>query len=279
MTKTAAIQLPKIMENFFIDPKIPYAELRYTVQSNRVFKPHLHERISIGAVAQGQVIFTCSGDNHILKPGSLALINPEIMHSCNTGANLCRSYYMLYLDVEYALKVQQSLWQTTTFQAMQSPLLVHPELYTKYIAAMDQLLDPGMDTLGKEQLLASLTGEIFLLVCLKGEETKPAADSLETFKNLLSSKLENDITLDQIARQLDANPYTLLRQFKAAYGVTPHAYRMNCRIEKSRTLLQQGMDITDTALLCGFFDQSHFHKAFKAATTVTPKEYQVNFLQ
>ena len=47
----------------------------------------------------------------------------------------------------------------------------------------------------------------------------------------------------------------------------------------SRALLRQGRDIADVALACGFFDQSHFHRYFKAMTTVTPQEYRINFLQ
>lgn len=54
---------------------------------------------------------------------------------------------------------------------------------------------------------------------------------------------------------------------------------MNCRIEQAKEFLREGRDITDTALECGFFDQSHFHRHFKAMTTVTPQEYRVNFIQ
>lgn len=54
--------------------------------------------------------------------------------------------------------------------------------------------------------------------------------------------------------ELAANPYTLLRQFKQAIGITPHAPRMNCHIEGARTLLQNGMEISEVALACGFFD-------------------------
>lgn len=267
------------MERFFKDPKIPYAEFRYSQRSSRVFKPHLHARLSIGAVDQGQVTFHLPDRDYILCPGALALINPDTLHSCNAGHEQARSYYMLYLDMDYCLNIQQSLWKAETFQPMQIALLHDRQIYESYIKALDQLFDPEMATLEKEQILANLTGEILLLACSRKDDPAPTSQHLEDFKLLLSTNLADDITLNQLADHLRVNPFTLLRQFRSTYGVTPHAYRLNCRIEKARTLLQQGMDIADTALECGFFDQSHFHKAFKAATTVTPKEYQVNFLQ
>jgi AraC-like DNA-binding protein len=39
------------------------------------------------------------------------------------------------------------------------------------------------------------------------------------------------------------------------------------------------MDVVDVAYNCGFFDQSHLNRCFKAMTTVTPYQYRVNFIQ
>lgn len=189
---------------------------------------------------------------------------------------------MLYLDVQWCLQIQKSLWNIETFRPTAYTCLEDATLHNQYIDAMENLMNPGVHLIDKEQLLLDLTAAIFKKsVLLPGDfqHHDPYTGKIKRLKELLASDLDKELTLDGLARQISANPYTMLRLFKAKTGITPHAFRTNCRIEQARKFLQQGLAIAEVALRCGFFDQSHLHRHFKAMTTLTPKAYQVNFIQ
>lgn len=263
---------------FFRHPALPFAECRYSKESHRHYKPHMHKAFCIAAIEKGEVDYLVAGELARLRPGGIGLINPQTLHACNPDTACQRTYFMLFLDENWCLKLQQAMWGVKTFSPAVTHLLADEPLFDRCLGAMKALVAEG-DLLEKEQLLVETAEAVFQKACRPGETQTAQPLMIDQARQLLESDLDQDLTLGQAASELGANPYTLLRQFKAATGLTPHAFRLNCRIERAKKLLQQGMEISQVALESGFFDQSHFHRHFKAMTTLTPKAYQVNFIQ
>jgi len=264
---------------FFKNHFLPFAELRFSQSSTASFKPHMHQTLGVGAVYNGEVLYDVNGKKAILAPGSLVVINPETLHTCNPANETGRSYCMLHLDTDWCFQVQRSMWEIKQFVEVEKIRIDDALLYEQYCKTVEHLMDDNSHLQANEQMLFDLVCDVFSVACSPQVIKKERTDNIEKLKKILSADLQNDYTLDSLAEELCVNPYTLIRSFKAVTGITPHAYRMNCRIEHARALLRQGVDIAETALECGFFDQSHFHRHFKAMTTVTPKEYRVNFIQ
>ena len=81
-------------------------------------------------------------------------------------------------------------------------------------------------------------------------------------------------SLVELARMAHMSRYQLIRAFRTATGMTPHAYQLNIRINQARDWLRQGAELADIAYRLGFADQSHFQRIFKAHAGVTPGLYR-----
>ena len=83
------------------------------------------------------------------------------------------------------------------------------------------------------------------------------------------------LSTDTLARISKMSASTFRRMFAKVMETTPGAYVNTIRINHARKLLS-GNDKTIEAISveCGFYDQSHFEKAFKRERGMTPGEYR-----
>lgn len=142
----------------------------------------------------------------------------------------------------------------------------------------DTLFDPGRTILEKEQsLVETLTQIIFPSLQLKQVEEKLYLQ--QHLKHLvdLIVQYEHFLSLEQLSAQSGISRYAIIRLFKRNFGLTPHAFQLNLRINQARDRLKSGSSVVDIAYDLGFSDQSHFHRVFKSLTGVTPKQYQSGF--
>ncbi len=59
--------------------------------------------------------------------------------------------------------------------------------------------------------------------------------------------------------------------FRNTFGLPPHSWRQLQRVRLAKSLLADELiPLTDIAARCGFADQAHFTRAFKACTDTTP---------
>jgi AraC-like DNA-binding protein len=267
-----------VRERFFMHPDIPHAEVRCSRESERRYRPHIHSTYCIGAIDEGEVAYRVGGRVEALRKGSLAVIGPEVLHSCNPADSRGRSYYALFLDAEWCERLRRSLFRCESPGPVESVLLEGGSLFRRFVELLESLMRTG-DSAGKGRALADLAGEIFLRAGRSLGEDEHRLERVGLIKSRLSAGLDESVSLRQLALDLGENPYTLLRRFKAATGMTPHAYRLNRRIEQARRLLREGWEPARAALECGFFDQSHLHRHFRAIAAATPGEYRVNFVQ
>lgn len=94
----------------------------------------------------------------------------------------------------------------------------------------------------------------------------------ELQKSILENP-ENIYLIEQMAHDACISPFHMIREFKKAFGLTPHQFQMQCKVRKAQKLLEErpAVEVTFDA---GFYDQSHMDRCFKKVVGLSPKEYK-----
>jgi AraC family transcriptional regulator len=84
------------------------------------------------------------------------------------------------------------------------------------------------------------------------------------------------LSVGVLAKTADVHPVYLVTAFKRAFRSTPGEFQRLVRIRKAEALMSKkpAMPLSEVALATGFFDQSHFSRAFKQITGFTPSTFR-----
>lgn len=95
---------------------------------------------------------------------------------------------------------------------------------------------------------------------------------LETF---LDDNWQNKYSLTELSEISGVHPITISKNFRKYFLCSLGEYVRKIKIRKSIPLIKNSeMSLTEIAYTCGFADQSHFIRNFKAYTGYLPKDFQ-----
>jgi len=85
------------------------------------------------------------------------------------------------------------------------------------------------------------------------------------------------IRLEDVAREVNASVSGLVHALRKETGKTFHDHLQSARLrEAKRLLVNTDLPLYAIASECGFYDQSHFCRAFKASFSQTPSQFRKN---
>jgi len=94
-------------------------------------------------------------------------------------------------------------------------------------------------------------------------------------EELLRENLDGVVSLSQLAAECGLSVSHFARAFKATFGIPPHQWLIQRRIERALELLANGeATLADIALSSGFGDQAAFTRAFRKAVGVAPGRWR-----
>jgi AraC family transcriptional regulator len=100
---------------------------------------------------------------------------------------------------------------------------------------------------------------------------------LHRARDFMEAGLDKPLTIPQIAGEAWFSPHHFLRQFKQAFGETPHQYLTRRRLERAQMLLRTTeMRITDICSQVGFESLGSFSWLFRQRLGQSPEQYRLD---
>ncbi|MEK9967581.1 MAG: AraC family transcriptional regulator [Ferrovibrio sp.] len=241
------------------------------------YDPHFHDHVLVGVTEQGVQQFRCRREIHRSTPGRLIFMEPGETHDGEAYAADGFTYAMLYFDPVW-LRQAASLYagrqtgetvfhfpRTLDDDAVLAEVVRHA---CRQVAVPDSRMacDAALDR------VAALLAQRF--AGAPEEKTLRAPRAARLVREAMDAGYERDLGLEELALEAGTDRFRLTRAFSAAYGLSPHAYLVQRRLNRARGLLSRGETPAVVAAATGFADQSHMGRWFRRAFGMTPAAYR-----
>lgn len=265
------------LPRFWRDERLPFIEARTIADGRKVtYSRHAHEHFSIGVVTTGRSYYHYGADTFEISAGTVVLMNPGDVHACNPIANEPWSYQMVYVDTPWLTDLQHQLGFSTDmgYRPFNTPYTRDAVLYEGLLELYRILVDEQAENLQKQSALVSYFTEVQQRLNPSDTPVREVNHKLVRAADYIREHCTDALKLEDICVAAELSPSYLIRAFKQYYGLTPHAFLVNQRIQFARAQLRQGELIADVALAAGFADQAHFQRTFKQHFAATPGQYR-----
>ena len=238
------------------------------------YKPHFHETYTVIVIIEGTGDYSYEKKKFITSRGSFLILNPFEVHTGRSVGQVPLIYRSMYIPKEIFYNVDQR------FRNEGLPVfdnnIIHNEKVASMILDIHHRLYHSPTRLESEYMLDDLINKLIDVGSVRvsfrpDDHFQPLA--VRRLKEYIHEYYDQNISLNDLSRAAELSPDHVVKLFKKRFGLPPHQYLLNLRIEKAKNLLADKIPVMDVAFQTGFFDQSHFIRNFKKIMGVTPKKF------
>lgn len=242
------------------------------------FLPHRHEGFLVGVIEAGGHAVWCRGTRTIAGPGTIATMDPdEVHHGGAADESGWRQRIMYVAPPAVADVLEDALDGPPPSPHFRCCFGSDAPLAAAFVG-LHQALERGEgEPLGRQTLFEWILRRMFSRFATVGLPLPalPSSPGLNRAREFLHAHIADPCPLGELARVAGLRRRQFVWAFGRRFGLPPHRYLMQLRIDTARRLLAQGLPAVEVAAAVGFADQSHFVRCFKAVIGVTPGRYAV----
>jgi len=205
------------------------------------------------------------------EPGRLCTLPSG--HESNWDVNGSLELLHIYLPtLQFAQSAERWLDLDPRFAALAEQIFFHDQRLAALCADIASLDWNGTDApLALQQLTLDVQEQLLNQHTVHRASAREVKGGLSPAArrrviDCVESRLAGGVSLGDLAEAACLSEFHFARMFKASFGMSPHAWVMQRRVERARRLLAQGgMGLEMVAQQCGYAHLSHMNAALKRA--------------
>lgn len=253
---------------------------------------HAHDFSEIVLLTRGTLVHHCNHQSEILTPGDFLLIHPGMEHSyseINAQTRCCNILYNAKIPIPILM-----LNKSPFLQQLYPGTNPHNNRAGRIAGTLDAAAlretTPLLNLIVREMkgertphhttMLIALFSAIIVQLIRHCREEEPIDEDWTLNKVIVLMKArchENQLSIKDFAKAAGMSPRTLLRRFRAAFGIGPMQYLQKLRVSNAVALLRNS-SLTNKSIAwqCGFYNYSHMWYVFQRQLQCTPSEVRKN---
>lgn len=159
-----------------------------------------------------------------------------------------------------------------------SPLLNQPWIVPAHKGHLKWFLSSKIPLMDAKGTFVALAGIMWDLVH-ELDISQPFED-MRVVVDHIFAHYDKRISLETLASLRFLSPRQLERRFRGLFHTSPTEFILKVRLDTAtRLLIESNSSITEIAMQCGFYDNSHFTRQFKKKLGVSPHQFRKKFGQ
>jgi AraC-like DNA-binding protein len=264
-----------------MDLKLYYCGVEHSV-SDHTWGPGVQEHFKIHYVNSGKGTFVCADQTYSLSKGEAFLISPNIPCFYKADHEDPWTYSWVAFNGLHA-----EMYIKRTQLSHKNPIIrCKEELVNPIEDCFQQMFEARHHEVSRDmKLLSSFYSFLAMIVDTVEHQGAMALtnDTKEQYINqavgYIEANYSNNITIEDIAKELNLNRKYMSKLFKEFIGWSPQHYLMRYRMNRACNLLKNPLlQIGEISQSVGYQDQLFFTRIFKSLVGCSPTQYRKNLL-
>ena len=265
-----------------------YFSIAHLYKDEKAMEMHIHDCYEVYFSISGGKQFLIDNKVYDIAPGDLFLINQYDSHYLTQIEKEKHERIVIMIDPDYMKEISSKETNLDACFQERNEKFSHKisltsDQQSRFLYFVNKILTSN--GYGHDLLERATFTELFVLINqIVNEknsdkvEDRPSTynEQVDAILSYLNNNIQYPISIGDLSKQFYISESYICRIFKSATGTTINKYMTARRISIAKSLLAEGIGVSDVCEKCGFSDYSNFLKAFTKSVGISPKKYSQN---